>query len=293
MISPIGWVRDLLGQAVGVSARIAEDDVIWNSVDHRLALIDQLAFCGCLGLAVAYPFPGWLPRGCMNDIETNSSDELSVEAILDRVREHTFHPVDETSFTVDRTLEEDGIADLDDDDWRVRLLAIRNLVRLGDANTSEIAVGLEDDDLQVRYICATALGILRAQSEVGSLERVVRQDPEALARSQAIVALGQIGATRSLDLLRDRHANDDSKDVRHQAELSTDRIEKGEVAEAELEAAYRNLDEDTFEQLAVCEAAPTFALPDTDGHGTSRNRSKTTSGRSDLGVCRLVSGLSS
>jgi peroxiredoxin len=201
----------------------------------------------------------------MTDTEASSSDGLSVEAVLDRVRTHTFHPVDETSFTVDRMLDEHGIADLDDDDWRVRLLAVRDLVRLGDAKTSEIAGGLEDDDVQVRYVCATALGILRAQSEVESLDRVVREDPDPLARSQAIVALGQIGATQSLDLLRDRHANDDSKDVRHQAELSIDRIKKGDVAEPELEAAYRNLDEDTFEQLAVGEAAPSFVLPDTDG----------------------------
>ena len=222
-------------------------------------------FRRCLRLAVAYPFLVWPPRGCMTDTEATFSDGLSVEAVLDRVRTHEFHPVDETSFTIDRTLEEHGIADLDDDDWRVRLLAVRDLVRLGDAKTSKIAGALEDDDVQARYVCATALGILRAQSEVESLDRVVREDPDPLARSQAIVALGQIGATQSLDLLRDRHANDDSKDVRHQAELSIDRIEKGAVAEPELEAAYRNLDEDTFEQLAVGEAAPSFVLPDTDG----------------------------
>jgi len=74
----------------------------------------------------------------MNETEASSSDDLSVEAVLDRVRTHTFHPVDETSFTVDRTLEEHGIADLDDDDWRVRLLAVRDLVRLGDAKTCKL-----------------------------------------------------------------------------------------------------------------------------------------------------------
>ena len=202
----------------------------------------------------------------MNDTEPGPPDDPSVETVLDRVRTHAFHPVDETNFTVDRTLEEHGIADLDDDDWRVRLLAIRDLVRFGDTKASDIAGGLaDDDDVQVRYVCATALGILRARSEIESLERVARQDRNALARSQAMVALGQIGATRSLDLLRDRYANDDSKEVRHQAELSIDRIEKGAAAEREVAAAYRNLDADTFEQLAVGEAAPPFELPDTDG----------------------------
>jgi peroxiredoxin len=178
---------------------------------------------------------------------------------------HEFHPVDETSFTIDRTLEEHGIADLDDDDWRVRLLAVRDLVRIGTAAASAIATGLEDDDVQVRYVCATALGVLGARSAIEQLERVVREDPNALARSQAVVALGQIGATRSLYLLRDRQANDQSKDVRHQAELSIDRIEKGAVAETELADAYRRLDPDTFEQLAVGESAASFELPDTDG----------------------------
>jgi peroxiredoxin len=201
----------------------------------------------------------------MSDTETSPSDGPSVAAVLDRVRTHEFHPIDETSFTVDRTLEEHGIADLDDDDWRVRVLAVRDLVRLGADKTSDIAVGLEDDDVQVRYVCATALGILKARSEVESLERVVREDPNALARSRAVVALGQVGATRSLELLRDRHANDDSKDVRHQAELAIDRIEKGAVVEPELAAAYRNLDATTFEQLAVGETAPSFEVPDTDG----------------------------
>ncbi|MFD1572094.1 hypothetical protein [Halorubrum laminariae] len=93
----------------------------------------------------------------MTDTEANSSDGLSVEAVLDRVRTHESHPVDETSFTVDRTLEEHGIANLDDDDWRVRPLAVRDLVRLEDAKTSEIAGGFEDDDVQVRYVCVTSL----------------------------------------------------------------------------------------------------------------------------------------
>jgi len=217
----------------------------------------------------------------MTDTERSSSDTPSVETVLDRVRTHVFHPVDESSFTIDRTLEEHGIADLDDDDWRVRLLAVSDLVRIGEAGVSAVAAGLEDDDVQVRYVCATALGILRAQNEIEHLERVVRDDPDALVRSQAIVALGQIGATRSLDLLRDRYENDESKDVRHQAELSIDRIEKGAVVEPELATAYRNLDEDTFEQLAVASLRRRSSCRTlTDERGTSRTLSAMTSGRS-------------
>jgi HEAT repeat protein len=107
-------------------------------------------------------------------------------------------------------LEEHGIATLNDDGWRVRLLAVRDPIRAGDAGTSAVAAGLEDDDVQVRYVCATAPGILRARSETEHLEGVGREDPNAPARSRAVVALGQVGATRAPDLLRDRCANDES-----------------------------------------------------------------------------------
>ncbi|EMA67519.1 alkyl hydroperoxide reductase/ Thiol specific antioxidant/ Mal allergen [Halorubrum aidingense JCM 13560] len=193
------------------------------------------------------------------------SDGPPVGAVLDRVRAREFHPLDETSFTIDRTVAEHGIADLADEDWRVRLLAVRDLVRGGDDATADIAAGLRDDDVQVRYVCATALGVLRARSAVDALERVVREDPDPLARSQAIVALGRIGADESLALLRDRLAADDSKDVRHQAELAVDRIEKGAVAEPELAAAFRALDPEAFGRVTVGESAPAFELPDTDG----------------------------
>lgn len=195
----------------------------------------------------------------------DSIETPSVESVIDRIRSHEFHPVDETSFTVDRELGEHGIADLDDDDWRVRLIAVRDLVRAGDATIPTIVRQLESDDVQVRVTCVTALGILRTETAIGDLERVVQDDSDALARSAAAVALGQIGSTGSLALLRDRQETDDSRDVRHQAELAVDRIEKGAVAESDLELAYRMLDPDTFDEISVGEPAPSFSLPDTDG----------------------------
>ncbi|WP_276256361.1 redoxin domain-containing protein [Halomontanus rarus] len=193
------------------------------------------------------------------------ADPTSVEEILDRVRSHTFHPVDKKSFTVDRDLNQEGIANLDDDDWRVRLLTVRDLVRRGETAASKIARRLTDDDGQVRYVCATALGVLGGHTAVGELERVVRDDPDALVRSQAIVALGQLESDRSLALLIDRKETDPSKDVRHQAELAIDRIEKGVGATDGLLAAYRGLDPETFDLLNVGDPAPPFALEDTEG----------------------------
>ena len=201
----------------------------------------------------------------MKRADHQSADGTPVEQIVARVRSHAFHPLDEKRFTIDRNLEQAGIADLDDDDWMVRLLAVRDLIRAGSDAVPEIADRLVDDDVQVRYVCATALGVLRARSAVPELERVVRTDPDALARSQAVVALGQIESEGSLELLREQVANDSSKDVRHQAELAIDQIEKGMGATDKLLSAYRNLDPETFDRVAVGDPAPDFALPDTEG----------------------------
>ncbi|MFW5948652.1 MAG: redoxin domain-containing protein [Halolamina sp.] len=189
----------------------------------------------------------------------------TVDAVLARIRAHEFNPVDERSFTVDRTLQADGIADLDDEDWRVRLLAVRDLVRAGDGAVDSIRAGLAAADVQVQYVCATALGVLRADAAVDDLERVASEDGDALARSAAVIALGRIGARSSLNVVRDRYRHDESTDVSHQAELAADRIEKGAVAEPALAAAYRELDPETYGRVTAGDRAPEFTLQDVDG----------------------------
>ncbi len=197
-----------------------------------------------------------------------------VSNALASVRGHTFHPVDGKSFTIDRDLKQHGIADLDDADWKVRTLAVRDLVHAGDDAIPQIAAGLQEPNVQVRYVCAMALGILKAKDAIPALEKVVRDDADALARSQAAIALGQIESTGSLELLRERMANDSSRDVQHQCELSIDQIQKKMGATDELRAAYASLDPGKFEAVRVGEAAPDFTLPHTEGSAWSLRDAK-------------------
>lgn len=190
----------------------------------------------------------------------------AVEGVLERVRAHAFHPVDDASFTTDRGSGRHGIGDLDDPDWRVRLLAVRDLVRAGPAAVQEIAAGLRDEDVQVRYVAATALGILRGRKAVDALEDVVRRDSDALARSPAVVALGEMESERSLELLRERQRNDPSQEVRHQAELAIHQIERRLGATEALRRAYAELDPADFSRVRPGQAAPDFALADTEGN---------------------------
>lgn len=190
---------------------------------------------------------------------------VGVTQVLDRVHHHVFHPVDEKAFTIDRELKVHGIADLNDQDWKVRLLALRDLVKAGDDAIPSVTEGLEHTDVQVRYLCASALGILKAASAVSALEKIAREDDDALARSQAVVALGQIESTGSLGLLSEVQKNDPSRDVRHQCELAIDQIKKNMGSTDALRSAYRSLDPSKFELLKVGAPAPEFELPDTEG----------------------------
>lgn len=186
----------------------------------------------------------------------------AASGVFDRLREHDFHPL-ESGFTVDRELGEEGIANLDDEDWRIRLLAIRDLVRIGTGNPRAVEAGLSDRDRHVRYAAATALGALGSETPVPELIRIL-SDPTDIVRSQTSMALGRIGATTALDALTTVTQEDDSRDVRHQAAVAIDRIEKGETISPALATAFRTLDPATFDQLTVGEPAPDFSMPDVD-----------------------------
>lgn len=197
---------------------------------------------------------------------TETADPVdAIAAVFERVRNHQFHPLDEKAFTVDRELGKHGIANLDDQDGLVRLLAVHDLVLAGDKSADEIAAGLRDEHVQVRYVSALALGVLKATEARPNLELALQQDHQAVVRSQAAIALGQINDTAALKTLRDRLEQDPSKDVRHQCELSIDQIEKGLGATDELLAAYRGLDPADFKSVQVGQPAPQFTLIDTEG----------------------------
>ena len=196
----------------------------------------------------------------------NASSEISVPQVIAKIRGHDFHPLNEDKvMTFDRTFKKSGIADLNNDDWRVRLLAVRDLVRAGIESDNEIVVGLSDTDAHVRQACAMALGILKSQAAINDLEQIVREDEIAMVRSQAVIALGQIESQGSLELLREKLQDDPSRDVSHQCELAIYQIEKQMGTTEKQLAAFLSLDTTLFESVRVGSAAAKFILEDTEG----------------------------
>jgi HEAT repeat protein len=190
---------------------------------------------------------------------------MPLESVFQTVASHPFHPLNEEgTFTIDSTLGEHGIADMDDQDWRVRLLALRDLVRAGLNDRAAIEAGLRHKDRQVRYLAAAALGILGDVNAAPALEEIAVSDPSPLVRSQAVVALGQIQAKQSIDTLEALQTEDPVKDVRHQAELSLDQIRKGMGVTADYRNTWLELDPSTFESVEAGRPAPDFTLKDTE-----------------------------
>jgi len=193
-------------------------------------------------------------------------EKVEVSQVLQRVAAHDFNPLNEDrSLTVDHAERKAGIPDLDNEDWRIRLLGVRDLVRAGQDSVDEIIEGLKHKDEHVRQVCAMALGILSAEEGIEGLEQLALEDSITVVRSQAIISLGQIESTGSLDLLNKILEEDPARDVMHQCELAIGQIEKQMGTSEEQLDAFVSLDETTFESVSVGDEASDFELEDTEG----------------------------
>lgn len=192
------------------------------------------------------------------------SVEPSIQDALKRIRDHQFHPI-RNGFTFDAQLQEQGVASLNNDDWRVRLLAIRDLMSLGPPAVDGLITHLEDPSEHVRQVCAMVLGQLRARTSVTAILRVLSSDGDMVVRSTAAISLGEIGDRASLAVLKDRSKTDPSRDVRHQCEIAAYRIENRAPSTTDDSELFAALDSSQFKQLTVGQPAIDFELNDTDG----------------------------
>ena len=86
-----------------------------------------------------------------------------------------------------------------------------------------------------------------------------------VVRGQVAQAIGEIGDGGAKDILEKVAREDESKHVRHRAELALDRLEQGAFPDKGLADQWASIDEKTFNQAEVGKPAPDFELKDTDG----------------------------
>ncbi len=178
-----------------------------------------------------------------------------VQPIFERVRSHNFE---------DNSGGE-GVGDLSDNAWRIRMLAIRDLVRMGSKAAPALKKGLRDENRHVRHICVTTLGILGTKDAGDDLLQLLSNDPDPIVRGQAAQALGQIGYTRAKPTLERIAEEGESRNIRHRAILALERFKQGATSNPEQIKAWAGLDEKTFRRVEVGKPAPDFELKDTDG----------------------------
>ncbi len=187
-----------------------------------------------------------------------------MDTILQRVSDYSFQRI-EDGFSFDNGSDEHGVADLSDTSWRVRLLVVRELVRLGESAIPQLIARLEDNNSHVRELCAMVLGILEASDANQALIKRLQEDPDSVVRTQAASALGQIGLYESLTVLEETMKTDSSRDVIPQCEMSITQIENNIKSAPNLAASYRSLDESKFNSVQVNQPAVDFELKDTNG----------------------------
>lgn len=205
-------------------------------------------------------------------VEKSSNDKSNiksertdpVDSILQGVSNYPFQRI-EDGFSYDKVSDVHGVADLSDNSWRVRLLAVRDLIRLGESAIPQLTSRLEDRNSHVRELCAMVLGILEASDANQALIKRLKEDPDSVVRTQAASALGQIGLRKSLEALEEAMEKDTSRDVIPQSEMSITQIKNEIKSDPNLVSAYRSLDESNFNSVQVNQPAVDFELKDTNG----------------------------
>ncbi len=188
----------------------------------------------------------------------------TINTIADRVRRHDFRPVS-NGMTTEPTSGEAGLDDFSSDDWKVRSLACRDLVRAGSADASRLVGLLEDDSMEVRYLAAMALGVLEQRCAREGLEGLLLTDETSVVRSQAAISLGQLGDEASVPVLEKLAGEDEHRDVAPQCRIAADQIRRYSGDQSGLRKAFLDLDESQFRSLSVGDRTAQLVLPDADG----------------------------
>ena len=104
--------------------------------------------------------------------EATGMQSRTLSQVFDEVRGHDFEP-NNTPRETSR-----GIGDLSDDAWRVRVLAIRDLVRLGRNDAKPLIEAVVDANRHVRHVAVAALGVLGVPAASDALLEALTDDPE-------------------------------------------------------------------------------------------------------------------
>jgi peroxiredoxin len=177
--------------------------------------------------------------------------------ILDRVRqswtEASWSVPDEGGYL--RPAENDG--------WRARTLAMRDLVLAGERSVPPLLVELRQGDGPMRIFAAQTLGFLAPHAPAQVLREAAASDPLAAVRLYAVDALGMHAKTTgrgALELCREKEEN---RDVKKHIAYALERGDAG--VNDKTRRALIAWDPQTIDSAVVGQPAPDFELDDLGG----------------------------
>lgn len=147
--------------------------------------------------------------------------------------------------------------------WRARMTALCALARLGPGAVPVLLEGLDDAEVEIRVLCAQAMGYFGDASQAGRLERVMAEDPEAGVRIYAGISRAMIGGPipRSLVDLITKH--DPVRMTRTRLDLA--RTRGAEPRSESIREALAGYDLARMDTARPGQPAPDFTLSDQDG----------------------------
>lgn len=186
----------------------------------------------------------------------HKSSLKSVKDIFQTIRDHNF----------EKNSGYEGVPGNGDNAWKVRILAISDLVKSALGDYPEIIDGLDDQNRHVRHVAVTSLGLLGVKQAGPGLLKLLVEDPDPIVRCRAAQALGQIRYDKAKETLKKIASEDKNKNVAHRAKLALKRFgSKDPEGESVALKAWKELDESTFGKVEVGKPAPDFELKDTNG----------------------------
>ncbi len=155
--------------------------------------------------------------------------------------------------------------DLSDNAWKVRIEVENELIALGDSAVTTLIEACQDTNQHVRLLAAYVLGTLNHRSAAPALLKIAESDSYAPARLMAIEALGRLGISEALDIVK-AATEDNNGYIRAASKWVLPRVEKGEgVGNSLRHIAMSTYDKSKVASAVVGKPAPDFALPDDKG----------------------------
>ena len=147
--------------------------------------------------------------------------------------------------------------------WKARMTALCGLAKLGPAVIPVLLDALDAESDEVRDLAAQASGYFGDRSILDRLKRTIREDPSAVVRVYASIAIGSIAGDLPQELARDILRHDPHAVVRARLELALSRGEPiGDHTTRDRLASY---DLALMDTARVGAAAPDFVLSDLSG----------------------------